>query len=209
MLAPARFAACVLGTVIVGALLGCAAHGARYSEVVAQRMPVESGKTRIVMLRPNGRYDDYSLSKAVIAVNDKRVGGLAYGGFLVLDVDAGGTTLKASARNPMFGVCELRLTTLAGSTVYFDVAPRTAHVVAGLAGSVAGAAVAGGGSASEGTKEILVDGSTLRTALGSTAGGALASSAESIGKECGGPFRLSPLPASTALAQLEHLSLSK
>jgi hypothetical protein len=195
-------------TTLIGALHGCAGLGAPYSEVMAHGAPVASDRTRIVMLRPNGRYDDYSLSRAVVRVNEKRVGGLAYGGFLYVDVEAGDVAIEASARNQMYGTCELLIKAAPGDTVYLDVGPRTANIVANVIGAAAGTAAVGDGPTHVGLDEILVDESTVPRAVGSTTGSLVGSAAESVGKECGGPFKLTPMQESAALKQLARLSWS-
>jgi hypothetical protein len=205
----ARFTAGVSCLAVVAILFGCAGQGARYSEVVTQDKPVASGQTRIVLLRPSNRYDDYSLTRAVVSVNNKEIGRLAYGGFLFVDVDAGDVAIKASAKNPMYGVCELQMPAVPGETLYVDVGPRTANVVAGLVGSAAGAAAASDTVTHHGLKVVLVDKDMVQTAAASTVGGAAASAVESIGKECGGPFKLTPVTPSAALEQLDRLSWSR
>jgi hypothetical protein len=189
-------------------LIGCAsAHGPLYTEVT-QHKPVASGQARIVMLRPNGRYDDYSLSKAILRVNNGKAGQLAYGGFLYVDVNAGAVTIEASAPNRMYGTCSVRINTVAGDTVYLDVSPRPAHIAADVAGTVAGAAIAGGPS-EVGLDEVPIGTSDVQTAAASAAGGAVASIAEGAGKTCGGPYRVRQLQASAALNELQDLKLSE
>jgi len=197
---------CVLAILSCGVLAGCAAQGARYSEVAKD--PVASGKSRIVLLRPNNRYDDYSLSKAVVKLNDAKAGKLAYGGFLQLDVDAGDVAVKVQAKNALYGTCELRFATEPGATVYLDVAPRTASVVAGAIGTLAGAAAVNA-PAEAGLNQVPLGQGAAETAVGGTVGDAAASAAESYGKTCGGPYKLTPLHASAALEQLEKLTSSE
>jgi hypothetical protein len=190
------------------ALVGCAAQGARYSEFVAHQNPVASGQARVVLVRPRGRYDDYSLTRAVIRVNDQKVGKLAYGGFLLVDVAAGSIAVMASARNQFYGTCELRIETAPGDTVYIDVAPRSANIVASVAGAAVGVVAAGGGATHVGMDEILVNQTAAPAAAASAAGGAAASAVESTGEECGGPFSLTPMDETAALRQLDSLTLS-
>jgi len=193
-------------TVLVSGLLpGCAAQGARYSEIAGT--PVASDQARIVLLRPNDRYDDYSLSKAVVKVNDATVGKLAYGGFLKLDVAAGDVAVKVQAKNALYGICELRFATEPGTTVYLDVAPRTASVIAGAAGTLVGAAAVNP-PAEAGMGQVPLGQGASQVAVAGTVGGAAANAIETSGKTCGGPYKLTPLQASAALAQLEKLTSS-
>lgn len=200
---------CATAALLHGAMAGCASQGARYPEVIALAGAPPSGHARIVLLRPDKRFDNYSLSRAVIRVNDRSLGKLAYGGFLFADVTGDETVLEASARNRWYGSCALRVKANAGDTLYVDVAPRPANIAAEIVGAVAGEAVVGGGSGNAGMNEILVDKRAAEVAAASTAGGAAASAIEGAGKECGGPFRLTPIAAPAALEQLDRLSWSR
>lgn len=192
-----------------GVMSGCATHRAHYSDAVTQTGPSASGYSRIVLLRPNDRFDNYSLSGAVIRVNDRQLGKLAYGGFLLVDVPEDDVVISASARNRWYGTCELKLQVNAGDTVYVDVAPRPTNVAADVAGAVVGAAVVGDAPTQAGVDALLVDETTAHAAAASAVGGATASAIEGAGKECGGPFRLKPLDASVALEKLDKLSWSR
>jgi hypothetical protein len=199
-----------LAALLLGAMPGCASLGEPYPKVVGEIGPPPQGHARIVLLRPDQRFDDASLSRVVIRVNDEVLGKLAYGGFLFVDVDENETVMEASARNRWYGSCKLRVTAKAGDTIYVDVAPRPVNIAAGLVGAVAGAAVVGGaGAGHAGMDEILVEKGAAEVAAASTAGGAAASAIESTGKECGGPYRLKPVAASTALESLESLRWSR
>ena len=187
----------ITATSLAAALIGCAVEGPSFTEVTASSAPVAPDQSRVVLLRRKDRYDDYSASKAAIRINNQPTGELGYGGFFFVDVPPGQVTLLASARNPGFGTCELRIPVVAGKIVYVDVAPRTEHVVAGAAGSVIGGAATAGAAAS------------AASAVGSTAGGAIAEVAESSGKRCGGPFVLTQLVDADALRYLEKLAWSK
>jgi hypothetical protein len=199
-----------LAALLFGAMPGCASLGKPYPEVVTETGPPPQGHTRIVLLRPDKRFDNASLSRIVIRVNDEMLGKLAYGGFLFVDVDENETVLEASARNRWYGSCKLRVTAKAGETIYLDVAPRPVNVAAEIVGAVAGAAVVGGGSPGHvGMDEVLLEKGAAEVAAASTAGGAAASAIESTGKECGGPYRLKPVAASVALETLERLRWSR
>jgi hypothetical protein len=199
-----------LAALILGAMPGCASLGGPYPEVIAETGAPPQGHARIVLLRPNQRFDNASLSRVVIRVNDEVLGKLAYGGFLFVDVDKNETILEASARNRWYGSCKLQVAPKAGETIYVDVAPRPVNVAAEIVGAVAGAAVVGAGSAGHaGMDEILMEKGAAEVAVASTAGGAAASAIESAGKECGGPYRLKPVAASAALETLERLRWSR
>ena len=199
-----------LAALVLGAMPSCASLGGLYPEVIAATGPPPQGYARIVLLRPDQRFDNASLSRVVIRVNDEVLGKLAYGGFLFVDVDENETVLEASARNRWYGSCKLRVTGKAGDKIYVDVAPRPVNFAAEIVGAVAGAAVVGGGNAGHaGMDEILMEKGAAEVAAASTAGGAAASAIESAGKECGGPHRLKPVAASAALESLERLRWSR
>jgi hypothetical protein len=199
-----------LAAFVLSAMPGCASLGEPYPKVVGETGAPPQGHARIVLLRPDQRFDDASLSRVVIRVNDEVLGKLAYGGFLFADVDENETVMEASARNRWFGSCKLRVTAKAGDTIYVDVAPRPVNIAAGLVGAVAGAAVVGGvGAGHAGMDEILVEKGAAEVAAASTAGGAAVNAIESAGKECGGPYRLKLVAASTALESLERLRWSR
>lgn len=177
------------------AVAGCvSAKGASYAETLAAAGPPPAEGARIVLLRPDQRYDDASLSRVVVRINGRVLGKLAYGGFLLVDVPAGETILEASADNRRFGVCERTLQVAAGDTLYFDVAPRPTNIATGAIGSAAGGAVAGGTTAT-----------ASQVGAGGAIGGAIASAAEGAGRPCGGPYRMTPLAAVDALEQLDRL----
>ena len=196
-------------TSVIAALVACAIEGPSFTDITASSAPVAPDQTRVVLLRRKDRYDDYSASKATIRVNDQKARKLGYGGFFYVDVPPGEVTLRASARNPMFGTCELRIPAVAGNTVYVDIAPRTEHIVAGVVGSAVGGAAAASGSAEAAsvTEAVITD--PVKAAVGSTAGGTTAQVAESAGKPCGGPFALIQLVDSDALRYLDTLAWSK
>ena len=196
-------------SLLFGSLQGCTTQKTSYAAALDRIGPVANGHARIVLLRPDQRFDNYSLSAAHIHIDDEKAGKLAYGGFLLFDVDSSEVVLAASARNRFYGVCELKVSAKAGETLYLDVAPRPANVLAELAGAAVGAAVVGGGPTELGIEDILIDESTVEVAAASTAGGAAGSAVEAAGKPCGGPFRLKLLDAQAALEQLGRLSLSE
>ena len=192
---------------VTAALAACAATGASYKEITADTPPVAANQARIIVLRREDRYDDYSASKAVVRINDRVAGNIRYGGFFFLDVPPGKVKLLASARSIGYGTCELQLPLAAGTTTDVDVAPRMAHSLAGLAGSAAGAAAVGTDGAATVTDAVLMD--PAKAAVGSTVGGAMAQGAESAGKECGGPYALIQLADADALRYLDELAWSQ
>ena len=123
-------------SLVAGALGACVtAKGASYAEALAAA-GVTGVQVRIVVLRPDQRYDDASLSRMVIRIDDRIRGKLAYGGFLLTDVPEGERILQVSADNLLFGICTLVLRVKAGETLYFDASPRPANIAAGAAGAV-------------------------------------------------------------------------
>lgn len=198
--------------ILLGALLGCAAQGPRYPEVVAAAGAPAAGQARIVLLRPNDRFDNYSLSRAVIRIDDRKVGMLAYGGFLLFDVEDGEVVVEASARNRRwYGSCRLRLAAASGEILYLDVGPRPASVAADVVGSMVGAVAAGGVGSSAGpgdVAEVLVV-ETAEAAIVASAADTAVHAAESAGKRCGGPYRVMKIDASVAQPKLEKLSRSE
>lgn len=198
-----------LATLLLSTMEGCATQGGPYPEVIAAAGAPLEGHARIVLLRPDKRFDNYSLSRAVIRVNDRILGKLAYGGFLFVDVPEEETVLEASAKNRWYGICQLRLQAKAGDTIYLDVAPRPADVAADLVGAAVGAAAVGGGSSHAGMDEILIGADDVKVAAASSAGAAVATKIEGAGKDCEGPFRLKPVAASGALESLARLRWSR
>ena len=193
---------------ISAALVGCAAEGPSFKELTATSPPVAADQSRVIVLRRKDRYDDYSASKATVRINDRLAGEVRYGGFFFVDVPPGPVKLVASARNTGYGACELPISATAGKTVYIDVAPRTASVIAGLTGSVVGGVAAAGSGAPETLKDVLII-EPAQTTIGSTVGGAMAQGAESAGKLCGGPYALTQIADADALRYLDQLAWSK
>ena len=185
--------------VAAGALGSCVtAKGATYSQTMFEVGAVNPNDARIVFLRPDQRYDDASLSRMVVRIDDRLVGKLAYGGFLIADVLPGEVVLEISADNRAWGTCKLPILVVAGDTTYLDASPRLANSVAGAIGVMAGGAAVGGAAA--GPAEV---------AAGSVAGDMAASAAESAGKTCGGPYRLTRLAPAVALEHLDRLRASE
>ena len=188
----------IAASLAFAALTSCvSAKGASYAETL-KRVGVPGAQARLVMLRPDQRYDDASLNRIVVRINDRVLGKLAYGGFLLADVPDGEIVLEASADNRGFGTCKLALHAAAGETLYFDLAPRPANIVAGAVGTVAGGAAVGGANAT-----------APEVAAGATAGGMIASAAEGARQPCGGPYRITPLAPVAALRHLDRLRLSE
>jgi hypothetical protein len=182
-----------------GTLAGCVtAKGPVYPETLAQLGPPAAEHARIVFLRPDQRYDDASANRIVLRIDEKVVGELAYGGYVLANVKAGEIELQASHSNRYIGTCRLALEVPAGETRYFDVAPRPANAAAGAIGTVFGGAIAGGSVASP-----------SQVAVGGAVGGQVAGTAESTGKTCGGPYRITPLAPAVALEHLDRLRASE
>jgi hypothetical protein len=181
---------------LIAALPGCATQGKPYAETIEQAGAPPPDRARVIVLRPDQRFDNYSLSKAYVRIDDEPLGKLAYRGFLLADIDPGIVELSTSARSKLYGVCRLPLEVAAGETLYVDLSPRTESVVADIVGSVAGLAVPGADSFAESIGAMFV-------------GSAAASAVESAGKPCGGPFRLTRIPESAALSALTRLTDSR
>ncbi len=180
-----------------GALGSCVtAKGATFSETLFETGALDPNDARIVFLRPDQRYDDASLSRMVVRIDERIVGKLAYGGFLVQDVPAGDVVLEISADNRLWGTCKFPLRLAAGDTRYFDATVRPTNIAAGAAGMLVGGAAVGSAAPAV-------------VAAGAVAGDAAASAAESAGKTCGGPYRLSPLEPGIALLHLDRLRASE
>ena len=188
---------------LLGAMAGCASNSPRYPEVMAESGVPPEGHARIVLLRPDERFDNYSLSRALIRVNDREFGRLAYGGFLYLDVK-GETLVEAAVRNRWAGSCALRIRARPGDTIYLDVTPRPVNVAAELAGAAVAAAIPG--------PDVSTVGDVFVESAASGATGAVVGAATEViiasGKPCGGPFRLKPLAPDEAKKHLERLSWS-
>jgi hypothetical protein len=187
----------------LGAMVSCASNGPRYAEVIAEAGPPPEGHARIVLLRPNERFDNYSLSRALIRVDDREFGKLAYGGFLYVDVKDE-TLIDAAVRNRWAGNCVLRIRANAGDTIYLDVMPRPVNLAAELAGVAAGAAV--GGPRVPGVAGVFAD-----AAAASATGAVVSAATETMiyaDQPCGGPFRMKPLAPDNAKKHLERLSWS-
>lgn len=191
---------------LLGVMAGCAStNGPRYPEVVAKAGPPPEGHARIVLLRPDERFDNYSLSRALISVNERDFGKLAYGGFLYVDVKEDDETLVAAGvRNRWAGNCEVRIRAKVGDTIYLDVTPRPVNVAAELAGAAAAAVVPGPDVSTVG--DVFVE-----SAASGATGAVVSATTEAIvygDKPCGGPFRLKPLAPGDAKKHLERLSWS-
>lgn len=182
--------------VSLAALASCATPGKPYPEYMADAAPVPEGQARIVLLRPERRFDNNSLSKVYVRMDEVLLGKLAPREFLLADVHAGAVEISASSKSQVYGACRLPLEVTAGETLYVDLAPRTESVIADVVGSLAGLAVPGADSVAQSVGAMV-------------AGSAAASAVESAGKPCGGPFRLTRIPETTALAALETLTASK
>ena len=192
-----------LAALLLGALPGCASNGPRYPEVIAEAGPPPEDHARIVLLRPDERFDNYSMSRALIRVDGREFGKLAYGGFLYFDV-TGETLVEAAVRNRWAGNCVLRIRAKAGDTIYLDVAPRPVNVAAELVGVGAAAAIGAPGVSTVG--DVLVD-----TAVSGATGAVVSAATEAViyaDKPCGGPFRMKSLAPDDAKKHLERLSWS-
>ena len=188
-------------------LAGCAVSGTPYPEVMAHAAPVDEGVTRVMFLRPADRFDNYSASAAVIRIDGEKVARLGFGGFFYVDLPAGSVAIKASARGAWLGACEVQLHAAGGDTVYLDVGPRTRHAMAGLLGAVAGANAVNAALPAPAIDRVLVDAAVVGVAA--SVAGDIASSVESAGRKCGGPYQIKALSGDEARPHLQTLAWSK
>lgn len=192
--------------VLAATLSGCAATGTPYPDVMAHAAPLDETMTRVIFLRLKGHHL-YSARAAVIRIDDETVARLAYGGFFYEDLPAGTVTIQASESRKWTGVCEVQLHAVGGDTVYLDVAPRGAHAVATILGSMVGGAAVEAALPAPAIETILVDVAVVVAA--EAVAGSIASSVESAGRKCGGSYRIRPLSGDEARLQLEELAWSR
>lgn len=183
---------------LASAMASCVSHGPRYPELIADAGPPPEGRARIVLLRPDQRFDNYSMSRALIDVDGREFGKLAYGGFLYVDVKDE-ARIETSGRNRWAAGCVVRVRAKPGDTIYLDVEPRPVG-----AGDFVGAAVAAAIPAGD----VSTVGDVFTEAAASGAIGAVvgaATEAVVYDKPCSGPFRLKPLAPDEAKKLLERL----
>lgn len=202
-----RPAGAPVALLLVVVLSGCAVRGTPYPDVMAQAAPLDAARTRVVFLRPSDRFDNYSASAAEIRIDDENIARLGFGGFFYVDVPPGTVTIGASTRRSWHGTCKWQLHAVAGETVYLDVGTRWRHALAGLVGSIAGANAADAALPPPAIEHVVVDAAVVGTAA--VVGGAVTSSIESIGRTCGGPYRIKALAAEEARSRLQTLAWSK
>ncbi len=197
-------------TLLGAALTGCGATGPLYPETLANMGPYPEGMGRIVLLRSDDFANRNVASPVYVRIEEDLIGKLAWRGFLIAQVPAGDVVLKASARNRLFGVCELPVSVVSGETLYVDVDPRPENQVADIVGTVVGSAVlvsapdtAGVGDLAE---SVVVESATASAA--GAAASAATSAVEGAGKRCAGPYRLAPLAEAAALIELPRMKSS-
>jgi hypothetical protein len=200
----------VLCTLLATALSGCGATGELYPEAIARAGPFPEGAGRIVLLRSDDFANRNVASRVYVRIDEDLVGRLAYRGFLIAEIPAGDAVLKASAKNRMFGVCELPVSIKSGEILYVDVDPRPENRIAEVAGAVVSSAVlvsapttAGAGDLAE---TVVIESATA-SAAGAAASAATAA-VEGAGKRCAGPFRMAQLTEAAALIELPRLKSS-
>ena len=200
----------IMCTLLAAALSGCGATGELYSETVAKAGALPEGTGRIVLLRSDDFANRNVASPVYVRIEEDLIGKLAYRGFLIAQVPAGDVVLKGSAKNRMYGVCELPLRVSSGQTLYVDVDPRSEYQIADIVGAVVGGAVLASAPNTVGVGDIaetMVVEPAVAGAAGATAAAATAA-AEGAGKRCAGPFRLAPLSEAAALIELPRLKSS-
>lgn len=173
---------------------------------MADADPVAATAVRVVILRPRDRDDGSNGGPAKIHINDRAVADLSYGGFYFLDTTPGAIAVTASGHYKVFGACEISIETAPASTIYVDVGPRPAYLIAAMIGSVAGVAAVPDVYGSVGGA---VAGTTAGIAAASTAGSAATTAVAGQGKPCGGPYKLQLLSEEIALTRLKGLIWSQ
>lgn len=178
----------IVAIIFLTILSGCAARGPNYVDAISKATPIQDNMARIVFFRTR-ESALYIARKATISIDDEKVGATAYGGFHYHDVQTGIYRLRADMWDAP-GRCELILDASVGQTYYFQVDPRDesfgAFAVSGFAAEMVSSGV-----------------------LIGLAGGLAGSTAESLGKECSGAFRLYPVDQETANSKLLDLKLSQ
>ena len=200
----------VLLLLLLAALSGCGAAGSLYPETVARTGPIPEGMGRIVLLRSDDFANRNVASPVYVRIDEDLIGKLSYRGFLISQVAAGDVVLEASAKNRMFGVCELPVTVKAGETLYVDVDPRPENLTADIVGALVGGAVLVSAPTTAGVGDIaetVVVESATASAAGAAASAATAA-AEGAGKRCAGPYRLAQLTEAVALSELPRMKSS-
>jgi hypothetical protein len=200
----------IMSTLLAAALSGCGATGELYPETLAKTGPLPGGTGRIVLLRSDDFANRNVASPVYVRIQEDLIGKLAYRGFLITEVPAGDVVLKASAKNRMYGVCELPLAVSSGETLYVDVDPRSEYQVADIVGAVVGGAVLASTPNTVGVGDLAESMVVEPVVAGSAGAGASAATAavEGSGKRCAGPFRLAPLSEAAALIELPRLKSS-
>ncbi|HKX60109.1 MAG TPA: hypothetical protein VJN00_12105 [Steroidobacteraceae bacterium] len=200
----------VMSTLLPAALSGCGATGELYPEILAKTGPLPEGTGRIVLLRSDDFANRNVASPVYVRIDEDLVGKLAYRGFLIAQVPAGEVVLKASARNRMYGVCELPVSVTAGETRYVDVDPRQENQVADIVGTVVSGAVLASTPNTVGVGDLAESVVVESAAAGAAGAAASAATAavEGAGKRCAGPYRMVPLAEAAALSELPRLKSS-
>jgi len=195
---------------LAAALPGCGATGELYPEALARTGPVPEGMGRIVLLRSDDFANRNVASPVYVRIDEDLVGKLAYRGFLIAQVDAGDIILKASAKNRLYGVCELPISVKSGETRYVDVDPRREYQAADVVGAAVGGAVLVSAPSTVGIED-LAESLVVEPAVAGAAGAAATaatSAVEGAGKRCAGPYRMAPLTEAAALGELPRLQSS-
>jgi hypothetical protein len=197
-------------TLLAAALVGCGATGPLYPESLAEIGPYPEGMGRIVLLRSDDFANRNVASPVYVRIDEELIGRLAWRGFLIAQVPAGDVVLQASAKNRMFGVCELPVSVKSGETLYVDVDPRPENQVADIVGTVVSSAVLVSAPTTAGVGD-LAESVVVESAAASAAGAAASaatSAVEGAGKRCAGPYRLAPLAEAAALGELPRMKSS-
>lgn len=157
-------------------LAGCTATGRPYTEHPASATPVPAGESRIVLIRPEYKFD--STEPTTVMLDGVPLPQLLGKGYLVHATSPGHHELSTSSAN-VYLACKLDFDASDGQTHYFLVATRSEHTSAGLLPLLLPTWTTGGYLLATGMSEVL-------PAL------------ESQGKRCGGTFSVAEISAATA-----------
>ena len=125
-----------------------------------------------------------------LMIDGKDVGSCEYGGFIGFDVRAGIHVLTADREN-FPGRCEVRLDGSGGGTYFWQLTPRASYRDAAMPGAVFTVTL---------VPPLMAIGVAMMYA---------GTSIESAGKECGGPYAVSPVDEIDALPRISGLKKSK
>jgi hypothetical protein len=173
-------------------LAACAAPtgptGPPFAEHASRAGAVAPEMARLYVFWPTT--DSKRLLAARLMIDGTGVDSCEYGGFNGYDVPAG-THVLAVDREDLPGRCEVRVDASGGSTYFWQLALRTSYQAAGMPGALIGSIP---------FPPLIAIGIALMIS-----GVAI----ESSGKECGGPYSITPVDETAALPRISGLRKSK